>query len=120
MPSVQNPSDKRRQSVNVTGNKTLAASDSGYVQNVIVDGATITLPASATAAVRAGGVPAGGPVGSGGNKSQTIVVTGTTAGYGAASGAATFTLAKASQQVGDEIEFVNGVVVRVVGNWVRS
>lgn len=119
MPTVQTPSDKRRQSANVTANKTLTASDAGFVQNVIVDGVTVTLPAAATAAIRSGGVPAGAPIGSGGNKTQTIIVSGTVAGYGGASVAATFTLAKAVQTVGDEIEFVNGVVTRVIGTWVR-
>lgn len=119
--SVQNPSDKRRVSVDVSSNKTLAAADAGTVQNVIADGLTITLPASATATVRSGGVPvSGGPVGTGTNGSQAIVVTGTVAGLGSASGAATLTLAKADQEVGDEISFVNGVISNVVGAWVRS
>lgn len=37
-----------RWAVDVTENKTLAAKDSGYVQNVIATGVTITLPATAT------------------------------------------------------------------------
>lgn len=35
-----------RSFVNVTGNKTLTAADSGVVQNVTVDGVTVTLPAT--------------------------------------------------------------------------
>ena len=110
----------RRKSANVSADKTLAAADSGVVQNVIADGVTITLPATATAVVRAAGVPAGGPVGSGSNKSQEVVVTGTVAGLGGASASATFTLAKDDMVAGDEIAFVNGVVAYAVGNWVRS
>lgn len=110
----------RRQAVNVSANKTLTASDAGTVQHVIADGVTITLPSTATATVRSGGVPAGAPVGSGSNGSQAIVVTGTVAGLGGASASATFTLAKDAQQVGDEIAFVNGVVTYAVGKWVRS
>lgn len=118
--SVQNPSDKRRVSVNVSADKTLTAADAGTVQNVVADGVTITLPASATATVRAAGVPAGGPVGSGSGGSQEVVVTGTVAGLGGASAAATFTLAKEDQEVGDELKIVNGVVVEAVGAWTRS
>ena len=110
----------RRKSVSVSANKTLVAADAGTVQNVIGADVTITLPATATAIVRAAGVPAGGPVGSGSNKSQRVVVTGTVAGLGGASGAATFTLAKADMVAGDEIVFVNGVVLHAVGKWVRS
>lgn len=110
----------RRKSVNVSANKTLTASDAGIVQNVIADGVTVTLPSTATAVVRAAGVPAGAPVGSGSNKSQAVVVTGTVAGLGGASASATFTLAKANMIAGDEIAFVNGVVAYAVGNWVRS
>lgn len=110
----------RRKSANISANKTLAAADSGIVQNVIADGVTITLPASATQVVRAAGVPAGGPVGSGSNGSQAVVVAGTVAGLGGASAAATFTLAKDDMIAGDEIAFVNGVVSHAVGAWVRS
>lgn len=120
MADVTYPTSKRRRAVQVSANKTLTASDAGIVQDITADGVTITLPATATAVVRSAGVKAGGPVGSGANKSQAIVVTGTVAGLGSASGAATLTLPKASQTVGDEIEVVNGVITRVVGAWVRS
>lgn len=110
----------RRKSVNVSSNKTLAAADAGIVQNVIADDITVTLPSTATAVVRAAGVPAGGPVGSGSNKSQKVTVAGTVAGGGGASAAVTFTLAKDDMVAGDEIAFVNGVVTHIVGNWVRA
>lgn len=55
--------------VDVTENKTLAAADSGYVQNVIASGVTFTGPAAATTGLftmRNGGVPvSGGPAGTG-------------------------------------------------------
>lgn len=62
---------------NVTGNKTLAVTHQGLVQNVVADGAVITLPATVvgvTFTVRVGGVPAGGPVGSGSNKSVGLAI----------------------------------------------
>ena len=49
--------------VDVTENKTLAAEDSGLVQNVTATGVTITLPATATVGtftIRDGGVKASG------------------------------------------------------------
>lgn len=49
-----------RYAVNVTEAKTLAAEDSGLVQNVIATGVVLTLPATATVGcwtVRDGGVP---------------------------------------------------------------
>lgn len=116
MPTLQDG----RASVNVSANKTLAAGDSGTVQNVVADGVTITLPASATAVVRAGGVTAGGAAGSNSGKSQAVIVSGTVAGLGGGALAATLTLAKADQRVGDEIEVVNGVITRVVGAWTRA
>lgn len=50
-----------RYAVNVTENKTLAAEDSGIVQNVIAASVTVTLPATATVGtwtIRDGGVAA--------------------------------------------------------------
>lgn len=53
--------------IDVTENKTLAAEDSGLVQNVTAASVTVTLPATATVGawtVRDGGVaPSGGPAG---------------------------------------------------------
>jgi hypothetical protein len=54
--------------VDVTEAKTLAAADSGYVQNVIYANGVVTGPAAATTGIftiRNGGVPAGGTAGSG-------------------------------------------------------
>lgn len=78
MATVQFPSDKRRQSVNVTSNKTLTLADQGIVQNVQADGITITLPSTTAGAVftiRNGGVPVtNGPTGTGSNKSLLVTV----------------------------------------------
>lgn len=56
-----------RLAVNVTENKTLAAEDSGIVQNVIAANVVVTLPATATVGawtVRDGGIPeTDGPTG---------------------------------------------------------
>lgn len=66
-----------RTAVDVTLNKTLAASDSGVVQNVIADGITITLPATVVgmvAIVRNGGVtPTGAAAGA--TSDGTVLVT---------------------------------------------
>lgn len=57
--------------VNVTEAKTLAAADSGYVQNVIYANGVVTGPAAATTGfftIRNGGVPVtSGPTGTGSN-----------------------------------------------------
>src|SRR4051794_7907041 len=78
MATVQSPSDKRRQSVNVSADKTLALADQGIVQNVIADGKVITLPSTSAGAVftiRNGGVPVtSGPTGSGTGFSVLVAV----------------------------------------------
>lgn len=65
--------------VDVTLNKTLAAADSGIVQNVIATGVTMTLPASALELnyiVRVGGVPpTSGPAGAVSDATETVNVT---------------------------------------------
>ena len=99
---------QKRQSTNVSANKTVADNDSGLVQNVIADGLTLTLPAAAagkTVTIRLGGVPAGGPVGSGANGSVGLTVTGSVTGLGAAGA---LTADKETMQVGDEITLVSG------------
>ena len=67
MATVQNPSDKRRQSVAVTTDKTLSLADCGIVQDVQADGKVITLPATSAGAsftFRNAGVPVtNGPLG---------------------------------------------------------
>lgn len=99
--------------VNVDSNKTLAAVDQGYTQNVIADGVVVTLPSTAAGLkfrVRNGGVAAtGGPVGTGSAGTALIAVS--PASADAISGA-NFTAAtnkdalntKATSKVGDFIE----------------
>lgn len=68
-----------RTSVNVSANKTLALADEGVVQNITVDGLTITLPASAaglTYVIRnAGAAPNGFAAGAQADGSVGITVT---------------------------------------------
>lgn len=138
------PNDGRSY-VNISTNKTLAAADSGVVQNVIAAGVTITLPAAAAAFVgctfhiRNGGVPpTGAPVGAGQNASITVNVTpnasdgisgnGFTAAVakGAVSTAGSGTATAA--QVGDEISITGSGVTGaaawyvefVKGLWTRQ
>lgn len=123
--------------VDVDTNKTLAAIDNGYVQNVIADGVTITLPSTAAGlnyTVRNGGAPAsGGPLYSGSN--GTVLVTVAPAAADGISGA-NFTAAtnkaalntKATSQCGDFIQLQGtgtaGVtgwnVVAFGGTWARQ
>lgn len=134
---AQFPSDKRRRSVNVSGNKTLTAADQGIVQNVIADGVVITLPSTAagsTFVIRNGGVPvSNGPAGSGSNASLAVTVSPAAADAIAGNG---FTAAvnkdaintKATSTVGDEITLVGsgtaGVaawnIQELVGTWARE
>jgi hypothetical protein len=121
--------------VNVTEAKTLAAADSGYVQNVIYANGAVTLPATAvhgTFTVRNGGVPvSGGPAGTG-DDGNLITVTPNASDLveGGVSGTATdgkpFENTAATARVGDEITVVNsgltagGMVSGVKGIWVRN
>jgi len=133
---VQTPSDKRRQSVDVTGNKTLVAADQGIVQNVITDAVTITLPAAGAAAtglkfvIRNGGAKAAnGAYGTGASGSVGFTVT--TSGTDTVAGNG-FTAAankgpvntKATSTVGDEVSLCSGVnsynVVEVIGTFARQ
>lgn len=117
-----------RQYVDVTSNKTLAATDAGVVQNVIVDGITVTLPATANGlsfTVRNGGAkPAGAP--SGATSDGTVLVTvapvsadGFTGnGFTAAVNKAALNT-KVTSKVGDEITF-DGNGTTGVTAWVFS
>lgn len=138
MATVQFPSDKRRQSVNVTTNKTLASTDMGIVQNVQADAITVTLPSTAaglTFTIRNGGVPVtNGPTGTGSNKSLLVTVAPAAADAIAGNGfTATVNKAalntKATALVGDEITLVASGVAGVtawsiqdplVGIWARQ
>lgn len=106
------------QTLDITTNKTLAATDSGTRQNVIADGLTITLPASATVGagycvvISVGGVPiTSGPTGTGSN-GQVGVVVATASGDGVTGGQWTaainkgLTYTKATGRVGDRITLV--------------
>lgn len=124
-----------RMAVNVTEAKTLAAADSGYVQNVIYANGAVTLPATAvhgTFTVRNGGVPvSGGPAGTG-DDGNLITVTPNASDLveGGVSGTATdgkpFENTAATARVGDEITVVNsgltagGMASGVKGIWVRN
>jgi hypothetical protein len=106
-----------RMAVNVTEAKALGIADSGIVQNVIVDGIAVTLPATATQGVwpiRAGGVPvSGGPAGTGSDGSMSLEIAPQAADriQGGPDGTATddksLLLAKAKMHVGDEIVIRN-------------
>lgn len=130
-----------RWAVNVTEAKTLAAQDSGVVQNVTAASVTVTLPATATVGVftvRDGGVKSsGGPNGAistpaypkvDPNASDTVAgfdVEGTEADgkylYTSNTAGATNT-----GHVGDEITIMNtgatngGVVIASKGDWLRE
>lgn len=124
-----------RMAVNVTEAKTLAAADSGYVQNVIYANGAVTLPATAvhgTFTIRNGGVPvSGGPAGTG-DDGNLITVTPNASDLveGGVSGTATdgkpFENTAATARVGDEITIINsnltagGMVSQVKGIWVRN
>lgn len=137
MATVQSPSDKRRQSVDVTTNKTLTAADQGIVQNVRADAIVITLPATAAGScfvIRNGGVQvSGGPTGTGSDGQILVAVSPAAADAIAGNG---FTAAvnkdalntKATAQVGDEITVIGsgaaGVAAwnmrEVIGVWARE
>lgn len=115
---------------NVDDDKTLAANDQGRVQNVIADEVTVTLPAAAAGlvfTVRAGGVPAGGPVGSGANKSLALDIatngSETITGLGASS-ANNLIVDKTDNVVGDFVTLIGRTggwnIVEAAGAWKRA
>jgi hypothetical protein len=114
-----------RMALRVDSNKTLAASDSGLVQNVVADNVTVTLPATVagyTYTVRNGGVASTGtPVGAVSDASALITVAPNASdGFsGNAFTAATNKAAlntKATAKVGDEIR-VEGSGVTGSAGW---
>lgn len=123
-----------RYAVNVTEAKTLAAADSGIVQNVTVANVTITLPATATVGtftIRDGGVKStSGPSGAIVSASAPKVdpnSSDTVAGFNVEGTAADGKyLYSTSAQYGDEITIMNGgatnggVVVASKGDWSRE
>lgn len=129
--------------IDVSANKTLAATEFGWVQNLVADALVLTLPASATVlagsniVMRNGGVPkTSGPAGSGDNGSVGFVVTpasgdGVTGNGFTAATDKGITYVKASGNVGDEIQISCGGantakawnVTRVIGKlaaWTRT
>lgn len=104
-----------RLTIDVSATKTLSAAEMGWVQNVITDGLTITLPASATVlagatvTLRNGGVAvSGGPAGTGSNGQIGFILTpasgdGITGNGFTAATDKGITYVKASGNVGDEI-----------------
>lgn len=134
MATVQFPSDKRRQSVDISVDTTLDLTANGVIQNVIADGKVITLPATTAGAcliIRNGGVPkTNGPAGSGDNESVLVTVSPNASdkiqgnGFTAADNKDVLNT-KATAQVGDEICLIgDGTdgwnIAYVIGVWARE
>lgn len=121
-----------RLAVNVTENKTLAAEDSGLVQNVTVAGVVLTLPAVATQGVwtiRDGGVRTGTAGAVTDAAIPTVDPNGsdTVAGFNVEGTEADGKyLQNTAGRFGDEIVIANtgatngGLVVSSVGDWLRE
>lgn len=109
-----------RMGLNIDTSKTLGATDSGIVQNIIADAIVITLPASAstnvgqTHIVRMGGAkPVGTPTGAVSDGSVGCVITpasgdGVTGGAWTAATNKGVTFTKSTMKVGDEVSLVAG------------
>lgn len=106
--------------INITADKTLLATEMGWVQNVITDAVTLTAPASATVlagatfTLRNGGVPStNGPVGTGSNGTVGFVLT-PASGDGVTGNGFTaainkgVTYVKAQGNIGDEMLLSSG------------
>lgn len=122
--------------IDVTENKTLAAEDSGLVQNVTVASVVVTLPATATVGaftVRDGGVKvSGGPTGAITSAARPTVdpnASDTVAGLnveGTEADGKYLRVASATAAEGDEITIVNGptnggyISGAVIGDWERE
>jgi len=125
-----------RLAVNVTEAKTLAATDCGYVQNVIYASGVVTVPATATQGrwvVRNGGVPATGGAAGTGSDGNLIEVdcngSDTMQGLnvsGTASDGKKLSNTAATAKVGDEIVITNTgntdgpIIGDVKGIWARE
>lgn len=123
-----------RYAVNVTENKTLAAEDSGLVQNVTVASVVVTLPATATVGtwtIRDGGVrgtnAATGAIASAAAPKVDPNGSDTVAGFNVEGTEADGKyLVSSDAQPGDEITISNtgatngGVVVGAIGDWTRE
>lgn len=134
MATVQYPSDKRRQSVAVIADKTLALTDCGIVQDIQADGKVITLPATTAGAcfvIRNSGVPkTSGPVGTGDNKSVLVAISPAAADKIQGNGLSAqdnkdLLNTKATASVGDEVKLIGDgtdgwIIVDVIGTWARE
>jgi hypothetical protein len=136
MPTVKLYDGKRYFGEHVDADNTVAAADSGVVLNVIADGKKTTLPDAAAGnlgvvvIVRLGGVPAGGPVGSGANKSVAHEIAPHSSdkivGLGAAGTAdKSLLMAKDDMIVGDYVKLQSDGagawnVLEAVGAWTRE
>jgi hypothetical protein len=104
-----------RLAIDVSANKTLAASDQGIVQNVIADAKVLTLPSTAATlafTVRNGGLPVtSGPAGTGANGTVLVALSPAAAdaiaglGFTATINKDAFNT-KATSHVGDELTVV--------------
>ena len=122
--------------INVTEAKTLAAEDSGIVQNVIYASGVITLPATATVGcwkIRNGGVPqTNGATGTGDDGGLVTVTPNgadTLAGLnieGTESDAGSLVNTAATSRVGDYVTVLNtgatngGVIIDSAGTWAHA
>lgn len=124
-----------RMYVNVTENKTLDADQVGFVQNVIADGLTITLPTVGPGlnfTIRNGGVAkTNAAAGTADDGSAVVNVSPAAADkiQGGVSGTATANKdlinTKATSRVGDEVSVVGGAttawsVTSIKGTWARE
>lgn len=123
-----------RYAVNVTENKTLAAADSGLVQNVTVASVVVTGPATATQGfwtIRDGGVRAtGGPVGAVTGPALPTFdpnTSDTAAGFNVSGTAADGKYLKnTGGRFGDEITIQNTgatdgpIITGAIGDWLRE
>lgn len=106
--------------IDVTATKTLLATEMGWVQNVIVDGLTLTAPASATVlagatlVIRNGGVPSpNGAIGTGSSGTVGFILTpasgdGITGNGFTAAADKGITYVKAQGNIGDEVLLSSG------------
>lgn len=120
-------------SVTVSGNKTLAAVDSGVVQQITGDAGVITLPAAAaglvgmTVVIEVAGKPVtNGPAGTGTNKSTGFSVSPAAADGITGGGLATpvvnkdFVYAKATANIGDRLVLICSGVTGTGAWYVRE
>lgn len=128
---MDNSSDTQ---VDLGATKTIAAVDSGVVQNVVVDATVVTLPAAAAGLVglivrlrvKGAKVNAAGPAGIGSNKSVGFTVAPAAADSISGGGLATpvvnkgFTYAKSTSRIGDYLELVCSGVTGVAAWYVRD